>query len=57
MIYSQIGLYIPMTSKTGCSKKHLQKTAPVQEGIHIKPSQAFACCQDKQSDGVVQQHG
>ena len=33
------------------------KTACVQAGIHMKTSQAYACCQDKQSDGVVQQLG
>ena len=57
MAYPQIGLYIPVTSKTGGSTKHLQKTARVQAGIHMKTSQAYACCQDKRSDGVVQQLG
>ena len=57
MSYLQIGLYIPVTGKTGGSTKHLQKTACVQAGIHMKPSQAFSCCQDKQSDDVVQQLG
>ena len=57
MTYPQIGLYIPVTSKTGGTTKHLQKTACVQAGIHMITSQAYACCQDKQSDGVVQQLG
>ena len=46
MAYPQIGLYIPVTSKTGGTTKHLQKTACVQAGIHMKTSQAYACCQD-----------
>ena len=57
MAYPQIGLYIPVTSKTGGTTKHLQKTACVQAGIHMKTSQAYACCQDKQSDSIFQQRG
>jgi hypothetical protein len=57
MTYPQIGLYIPVTSKPGGSIKHLQKFACVQAGIHMKTSQAYACCQKKQSDGYVQQLG
>ena len=57
MKYPQIGLYIPVTSNTGGTKKHLQRSALVQAGIHMKTSQAHACCQDKESDDVVQQLG
>jgi hypothetical protein len=57
MTYPQIGLDIPVTSKTGGTTNHPQKTACVQTGIHMKTSQAYACCQDKQSDGVVQHLG
>ena len=46
-----------MTSQVGGTTKHLQKTACVQVGIDTKSSQAHACCQDKQLDGVVQQLG
>ena len=38
MIYIQIGLYIPESSKTGCSIKNLQKTACFQVGVHTKLS-------------------
>jgi hypothetical protein len=44
-----------MTSKTGSGTKHHQMTACVQSGIHMKTSQAHACCQDKESEGAVQQ--
>ena len=57
MTNPQVGLYIPVTSKTGGSIKHLQKTACVQAGIHMKTTQAYACCQDKQSDSIFQQRG
>ena len=57
MTHPQIGHNIPVTSNTCGSTKHLQKTAHVQAGIHMNPSQTYVCCQDKQSDGVVQQHG
>ena len=40
MVYPQIGLDIAVTSKTGNSAKHLQKTAPVQAGIPMKPLEA-----------------
>ena len=55
MTYPQIGIDIPVTSKTSGTTNHPQKTDCVQAGIHMKTSQAYACCQDKQSDGVVQQ--
>ena len=35
--YTQIGFYIPVTSKTIGATKHLQKTACVQADIHMKP--------------------
>ena len=57
MTYSQIGLDIPVTSKTSGTTNHPQKTACVQAGFHMKTSQAYACYQDKQSDGVFQQLG
>ena len=57
MTYQQIGQNILVMSKTGGTRNHLQKTACVQAGIHIKTSQAYACCHDKQSEGVVQQLG
>jgi hypothetical protein len=37
MKYPQIGLYIPVTSKIDGTTKHLQKSAFVQAGIHMKP--------------------
>ena len=37
MTYTQVGLYIPVTSKTGSITKLLQKTSCVQAGIHMKP--------------------
>ena len=57
MTYPQIGLYIPVISRAGGSAKHLQKTPCVQAGIHMKAYQAYSCCQNKQSDGVVQHLG
>ena len=57
MTYPQIRLYIPVTSKTGGTTKQLQKTVCVQAGIHRETPEAYACCQDKQSDDVVQQLG
>ena len=48
MTYPQIGLDISVTSKTGGTTNHPQKTACVQAGIHMKTSQAYACFQDKQ---------
>jgi hypothetical protein len=47
LTYPQIGLDIPVTSKTSGTTNHPQKTACVQAGIHMKTSQAYACCQDK----------
>ena len=57
MTYPQIGLHIPVTNKANTSTKHPQKTSWVQSGTHMKTSQAYICCQDKESDGVVQQPG
>ena len=57
MTYPQIGLCIPVTSKSGDTMKHIQKSASIQAGIHMQTSQAYACYQEKQSDGVVQQRG
>jgi hypothetical protein len=37
MIYTQVGLDIPVTSKTGSITKVLQKTSFIQAGIHMKP--------------------
>ena len=54
MTYPQIGLDIPVTSITCGTTKHLQKAAHVQASIYMKTSQDYTCCQEKQSDGVVQ---
>ena len=53
MTFPKIGLDIPVTSRTSGSGKHLQKTACVQSDIHMKTSQAHACCQEKWSCGIV----
>ena len=56
MVYPQIGLDIAVTSKTGNSAKHLQKTAPVQAGIPMKPLEATSFfpeqCHRKQGRGA-----
>jgi hypothetical protein len=44
-----------VTSKTGGTTKHIQKTACIQSSISVKTSQAYTYCQDKQLDGVAQQ--
>ena len=57
MTFPLIGQIIPLKSKSIGTTKHLQEMACVQAGINMKTSQAYACCQDKWSDGVVQQLG
>ena len=54
MTFPKIGLDIPVTSITCGTTKHLQKAAHVQASIYMKTSQDYTCCQEKQSDGVVQ---
>jgi hypothetical protein len=54
MTYPQIGLDIPVTSITYGTTRHFQESAHVQAGIYMKTSQDNTCCQEKQSDGVVQ---
>ena len=57
MTDTQLGLNIAVISKTGGTAKQLQKTACVQAGIHMKTLQTYACYQDKESEGVLQQLG